>query len=311
MRTWMRVGPLILFGVVSALLGAAGAGVAPSEKDGGMRLQAERIFLNDDWQAVELLREFEDPVVVAKPASLRDRDPGVVRIRNVTARSFEIRFQEWFYLDDVHGKEEVSYLVVERGRWTLPSGGQLEAGKLEVTSSLPLPQPFAHVAFRTSFSTTPVVVSAVGTFRGADPVDTRLRNLTPEGFEVIMQEQEDRGGHLAETIYWVAWEFGAGKVNHLRYEAGWHPVLSNKLSAVRFTHTYPRAPCLLADLQTLQGEDTANLRFRALTSSLAQIVIVEEQSKDPETAHAAEVMGYLVLDCRPGGGGGAAKIQLK
>jgi hypothetical protein len=92
--------------------------------------------------------------------SLNEADPAVVRIRNVDATGFEIRIQEWDYLDSLHAAETVSYLVMERGSFTLPDGTRVEAGRLETdrTSS------FEAVSFTDSFQTAPVVVAAVASF---------------------------------------------------------------------------------------------------------------------------------------------------
>ncbi len=57
------------------------------------------------------------PVVITGPATLHGADPGVVRLQNVSSSGFEIRYQEWDYLDGIHGnKEAVPYLVLEKGR---------------------------------------------------------------------------------------------------------------------------------------------------------------------------------------------------
>ena len=84
--------------------------------------------LTEKWWLVELGEAFADPVVVAGPASLNDGDPGLVEVRNVSSSSFEIRFNEWDYLDGAHrDAESVSYVVAERGITVLASGVVIEA----------------------------------------------------------------------------------------------------------------------------------------------------------------------------------------
>ncbi len=113
--------------------------------------------LNGEWQRVDLGQPFEDPVVVAGPASLNGGDPGVVEVRVVSPSSFEIRFNEWDYLDGAHpNAEAVSYVVIERGTTVLPSGALIEAGTAIATDTL------GEVKLTGDFGErTPVVITTV------------------------------------------------------------------------------------------------------------------------------------------------------
>jgi hypothetical protein len=51
-------------------------------------------------------------------------------------------------------------------------------------------------------------------------------------------------------------------------------------------------------MQTVHGGDTANLRYKALSSSSVTIYIEEEISNDEEVDHTTEVVGYLALSKR-------------
>ena len=62
---------------------------------------------------------------------------------------------EWDYQDDAHSAgETVTFMVVERGRHTLPGGKVLEAGTVELTGST-----FSTVDFKQIIPTAPIVVS--------------------------------------------------------------------------------------------------------------------------------------------------------
>jgi hypothetical protein len=76
---------------------------------------------------------------------------------------------------------------------------------------------------------------------------------------------------------------------------------------LRVVGTRQRWPCnrcpgsavgghLIADLQTYDGTDSAALRYRNLSSSAVDMRVEEEQSRDTETNHTTEVLGYLVVD---------------
>lgn len=111
--------------------------------------------MNHDWHFVPFAKTFVNPVVVAKPMSLNGGQPAVIRINNVTPEGFEIRIQEWNYLDGSSVYEAVSYLVIEEGHHVLPNGILVEAGAFEANSS------GATVYFKGVFSQVPAVVSCV------------------------------------------------------------------------------------------------------------------------------------------------------
>ena len=53
---------------------------------------------------------------------MENLEPAVVRIRKVDSTGFEIKIQEWDYLDGKHDHETVGYVVVEKGSYLLPGG---------------------------------------------------------------------------------------------------------------------------------------------------------------------------------------------
>ncbi len=261
----------------------------------GIAIEAGQVIADHSWQTVSLKSRFADPVVVAKPASHYDADPGVVRIRNVTPEGFEIRFQEWDYLDGVHGHERIFYLAAERGSWRRPDGGWIEARRVATSNSRPGSSPFVAVPFEAPFAAAPVVLSTVATFHGPDAVATRHREVSATGFELIMQEQESRGGHISETLHWIAWEGGSGSAP-LPFEAG-RTGIDDEFSTVAFAGAFAGMPCFIADLQTFNGADPANLRYRGLTPAAVEVQVDEEQSRDAETVHTEETLGFLALEC--------------
>ncbi len=52
---------------------------------------------------------FIDPVVAAKPLSHNEGDQAVLRIKDVDSTGFDIRIQEWDYIDGTHITETVIY----------------------------------------------------------------------------------------------------------------------------------------------------------------------------------------------------------
>lgn len=160
--------------------------------------------------SVTLAHSYDTPVVIAHVASETGVQPVNVRVSSVIGDQLTLQLQEPNHLDGWHVAETVNYLVVEAGRWILPDGSLLEAGTLQ--SQLLSPQGFETVGFSAAFDGPPVVLSQVQSFNGSDFVTTRQMAIDETGFQLTMQEEEARngGGHVPETLGWVALEGGSG-----------------------------------------------------------------------------------------------------
>ena len=256
-------------------------------------LETGEVSVDHDWKRVEFSETFQDPVVVARSLSCNEGDPAVARIRNVDANGFEIRVQEWDYLDGIHAEETVGYIVMEYGTHTLPDGTMVEAKRFETdrTSS------FGNVGFSRSFHLVPVVITAVSSYNERDAVTTRVRNISTNGFEIRMQEQElNAQFHDTETISYIAWEPSSGTMDDLTYEIEkTDDVITDGLHTVVYHETFVNIPVFLGDMQTTNGEDTASVRWQDKDSCAVDMKIVEEHSSDSETSHATEVVGYMLF----------------
>jgi len=256
-------------------------------------IEIGEVSVDHNWKWVEFSETFSDPVVVAKPLSCNEDEPAVVRIGNVDATGFEIRVQEWDYLDGIHTEETVGYMVMERGAYTLPDGTMVEAGRFDTDNT----SSFGVVSFSQTFTTAPVVITAVSTYHGADAVSTRVRKVSINGFELRMQEQElNSQRHTSETISYIAWEPSSGTVGDLTFEVEkTDDVISDGWQTIVYNETFMNPPVFLADMQTIDGGDTANLRWQNKDFYGINVKIAEEQSRDSETSHTTEVVGYMVF----------------
>lgn len=72
-----------------------------------------KMSLTNAWTTVSLSRSYTEPVVVFGGISNNNSDGVNVRVRNLTENSFEVRLQEWDYLDGNHPTETVSWIVME------------------------------------------------------------------------------------------------------------------------------------------------------------------------------------------------------
>ena len=258
-------------------------------------IEFAEIEINHAWQPVLFNKIFYDPVIVAKPMSLNDSDPGVIRIKNLNWEGFDIRIQEWDYLDGEHKNEKASYLAVEAGRHELPNGTFMEAGTFETNSII-------NVDFSDSFNQKPVVICTVTTENEMDAVTGRIYNITKDGFDFELQEQQgNEDGHNAlETISFIAWEPSSDTIDGIAYivDTTFNEV-TNEPHPITFYPSFETSPVFIADMQTQNGSDPSNVRWQAKTAEGVEVLIHEERSKDWELRHTTEAVGYIGFEVNP------------
>lgn len=256
-------------------------------------MELGEVRIGSSWQQVSFSSPFDSPVVVAKPLSASDPEPATVRIRNVTASGFEIRVQEWDYLDGNHGQETVAYLAMEKGIYRLEDGTLIQAGTL---SSEPGEGPHVYY-FPGAFGTEPVVIASPVSENHSGALTTRIQAVTDTGFEYRLQAQEAASAAPGrETLAYVAWEPSRGTLNDLAFEVGkTASAFTEAETALAFAAPFSQEPVFLAGLQSENDADPATLRTVSKGPDGATLRVEEEQSQDLEQEHAAESVGYLAF----------------
>ena len=247
------------------------------------------------WVTVNLTKTFAQPVVVVSPPTYDGTQPTTVRVRNVGSSSFEVQIDEWEYLDGWHVPEALNYLVVEAGNSTL-AGLAVEAGRLTVDET------FKAQSFAQSFAASPVVLAQCASDNESVAVATRLRNITANGFEVRLQEEEAaNGAHADEELHYIALAPGTGNDADGQVEvASLGTSFTDQWKAIDFLSSQTD-PLFWAAMQSYRGGDAAALRYRALDGAGVEVKVEEEQSRDSEVSHTQEAIGYLVLGNQGGG----------
>jgi len=257
-------------------------------------LEIGQIQADHTWKHIAFKTPFTNPVVITKPATYNDSDPAVIRIRNLDQTGFEVRLQEWGYLDQTHAKEKLSYLVIEQGTHKLSDDIQIEADYFDHATA----HAYKPVTFKQTFNTKPIIVTSITSNNGADAVTGRMRNVSVEGFKYRLQEQElNRRHHTThEQIAYIAWTPSAGELNGLLFEvASSNTPVNHRFQKLTFSSNFVQAPAFIADMQTTKGSDTANLRIQHAQPLNIELRVDEEQSKDREIQHAREHIGYLAF----------------
>lgn len=257
--------------------------------------ESNSISVDHLWKTVTLTQSYNDPVVIAGTPSYEGTDPSTVRIRNVTSNSFEIRIDEWEYLNPIHASEVVSYMVIEAGQYTLDDGTIFVAGNRSGqdhnVQTYSLGSAFAGLE-------TPLVFANVVTEFDPAAVTTRVNMVSNTEFEVSLQEEEAADGiHGAETISFFAVESGAGATGGLHYDAGSFEAGSEG----QFVNFDPRGDfssvdSFFAAMQTINGSDSTALRNTVLNAAGASVFTEEESSFDSERSHAAETIGFFTIN---------------
>ncbi|MEM8677819.1 MAG: RHS repeat-associated core domain-containing protein, partial [Planctomycetota bacterium] len=250
-----------------------------------------------EWTTVTLQGSYRDPVVITSPATRNDASPTTVRVRNVTSHSFQVQLDEWDYQDGVHGEEQLGYLVIEAGRYGLPDGTQIEAGRLSTDHT------WQDHLFRTAFAETPTVITSVMSARDAPAITTRISELTASGFRIRVREQEafardpELRVHGMEQTSYIA--VAGNSTLGVPFEVG---TLTTGMVANERTPipvSFERAdldhPIVFAALQTHAGGNALALRQQALGPVGVDLFIEEEMSADTETRHVSELLGYLAF----------------
>lgn len=71
------------------------------------------VDVNHAWKTISLANRYTKPVVICGGMTMNGGAAATVRVRNVTSTSFEVRVQEWDYLDGNHSNETLSWMVIE------------------------------------------------------------------------------------------------------------------------------------------------------------------------------------------------------
>lgn len=263
------------------------------------------------WTTVTFGSTYTAPVVVMGPLSYTNGTALTVRVRNVTATSFEFQVDRWDHTAAAISHnylEHLSYMVMESGTYAV-GGVVWQAGRKTGVTKTAGAQSFAS-----SFPNVPVVFSQVATTADPAAVQSRVSGVTATGFSVELNESEiDATAHAGETVHWIAMAAGTSNFfsTGMRLQAG---SVTNVDSAFR-TATFSRKhadPFLLASLQTKNDVDPATLRWRNLFADRVELVAQEDGHplQFGETVvnntHSAETTAFLVVQGAPDADGDGA-----
>jgi len=264
--------------------------------------------VGDPWKTISFANTYTDPVVIATSVSYKGSDPVNARVRNVTASNFEIRLQEWDYLDETHTTEEIIYIVAEKGQNSIVvkdgTGTNVTVNFVagEISTNAVAASSFFTELFGYTFSTKPLVFAGVSSYNGSSAVSTRVKDVTQSQFKVAMTEEEANDqSHIAEDIHYLAILpiTGVEQSGNVAVEIkSVGKVVNNAWYTINFDTTFSGTPPIALSMQTTDGIDPSNLRYgNALrTGTQVDVQVDEETSGDSETGHANEEVAYMAVN---------------
>ncbi|MBC7250950.1 MAG: metallophosphoesterase [Anaerolineae bacterium] len=275
-------------------------------------LEFGTVTVGGDPVTVNLDNNYVSPVVVCSVQYNNNTTPVVARVSNVTSTSFDVRLQN--PSDGAVAAENVSYLVVEEGTWTI-DGVNIEA---QTYLSTVTDEDGSWVGELQSYGqsyTNPVVLGQVmsendpdwsvfwcqGGSRSNPPSATTLRT----GKTVCEDTDTTRAD---ETIGFIVFEAGHGTIDGVEFEAF---LGSSSIQGVddsppyEYTFNTPFATSPEVIVTTLAGMNGPNGGWAqshgptAATNTSLYLSIDEDQIGDTERSHIAERVGYVVFDTDP------------
>ncbi|MDJ0598791.1 MAG: S8 family serine peptidase [Crocosphaera sp.] len=258
--------------------------------------------INHQTQTIFLDHSFSNPVIFAQPLSRNGGDPSTIRITDIKSDRFSVQVQETTLINGnshsgYHTTESFSFLVVESGIWEFSDGTIIEVGNIntdKITTST-----WEGINFKHNFTNTPVVLTQVQTDNDPTFVRTRQKNITKNGFNVALEEEDafKSSGHGSETIAWLAISPGQGTWDGNKFLAGnTGDQVTHNWHTIDFGNNFNNNPKFLGNIATYDGSDSSGLRYQKLTDGSVQVMIEEDTSNDSEINHTTENINFLAIE---------------
>jgi len=163
----------------------------------------------------------------------------------------------------------------------------------QVTVAQPNSSTWHSVVFDQAFDQVPAVVMGPPSFKGAQPTTVRVRNVTRTGFEFQIDEWDYLdGGHITETLAYLAVLPGVHDWNGMRVEAGRVNNVAEGWSSVSYSGSFSSAPVVLSQQVSDNGARATTTRLRNSNASGFQVRVQEQELN---SGHVAEQVDYIAI----------------
>ncbi len=180
----------------------------------------EKITVNSQWKEHLIDQTAPDQfakLVFFSPPTTNGTQQGVIRARSISGcctaqllaiiapppplnSRFEMRFNEYTYLDQWHIQEQVSVLGTRPGIARAGNGETVIIGSFDLSGT----RQWSHIQFP-ALKGNPAVFLSVQSTQGVQPVSVRVRNVTSQSFEAALFEEDAlmTSGHVTEKIAYL------------------------------------------------------------------------------------------------------------
>lgn len=270
----------------------------------------DKVVVGHTWKNVTFPgdKQFFDPVVVAKPATMVEAAPLFIQIAEISSTGFKVRLRETSEGDGIHAEEVVHYIVSEKGYFTLDDGTRLIAGK-QTSKAQNRKGVKQKVTFKVPrnkrLRRTPAVFASIGATTPIDdqitPAEIRVDRPNKVGFTYLIQEEQAQEkndpAHQEEEFCFLAFEPFTGIIGNTVFDIGLQSkAVTHQESEIQseLSAATSATPGFIASMQTLLDKDPATLRVLSIDNDGALIRVVEDQSLDAlKLEHRAETIAHL------------------
>jgi uncharacterized repeat protein (TIGR01451 family) len=269
---------------------------------------------------VSFQQTFDVPPIVVVLNDNNGSDPAITRITNITTTGFDELTLEPSP-DGPHATMTVHYIAIEPGRYVLPGGQIVEAGRDDISNvqhgnGVTGPRSWGTANFSAALPNTPSVIAqiqtansetaAVASVPSLPYISATIRNLTTSNFELALERSEANGGPIpsAETIGWIAFPAGFSgsfpdvsstsitwsAVNTADNISGW----DNGCFTNGFGQTSASA-IVVATKNRRDGGDGGWLRRCSISSTLIGLTVDEDTVRDSERSHTTESASIIAF----------------
>jgi hypothetical protein len=303
---------VLLVALLAFSLNAGQPSAAPMQAE---VLEFGVVTVGTDPVTVNLDNAYSSPVVVCSVQYANNTIPVVARVSGVTATSFDVRLQN--PSDAAVVTENVSYIVVEEGTWTI-DGVNIEA---QAYVSTVTDEDGSWVGEAQAYGqsyTNPVVLGQVMSendsgwsvfwCRGENAEEPPSATTLRTGKTVAEDTDTTRAD---ETVGFVVFDAGHNTLGGIEFEAflgasSVRGVGDSPPYVYDFSTSFASAPEVLLTTQAgMAGPNGGWAQAHgstAASSTSLYLSIDEDQIGDTERTHMAERVGYVVFDSNPGPG---------
>jgi hypothetical protein len=285
--------------------------------------------IGTDWKTVSLPYSYDSMVIVTSPIYKQELPPAVVRIKERTSNSFQIRMQmpgsnrkPNAFAEPIHNpylgrnddwRYNVHYMVVEEGVYTRDIHGiNMEAGIVSCERVNHSSNWQAQEHQLSNRYAQPVVVGQVQSFN--DPRWSAFWANIPHLDEQRMTSKVEFGLNVAEDldkkrkteeIGYVVIEEGEGTIGNFRYVAKLGPITIRGFHSRENHNAYtldldfaPETP--IVSSASMRGGNGGWAVLNGETNgpvdkSTLKACIMEDQIRDSETGHTTEKLSYIIF----------------